>query len=246
MKTTWDYSELAATYDKRADYPEAGIDLIAFVAGLRAGSRVADLGAGTGKLCLKLLRRGYRVDAVEPNDAMRGFGERNTAGLEARWSEGTGEASGLEGGRYDLVSFGSSFNVTRQGEALQETRRLLKPRGWFTCMWNHRDVEDPIQARVQQAITKFVPNYSHGNRREDQTGVIEGSRLFGTILSARVPFEFVTSREDYVDAWRSHATLQRQAGDAFPKVIEAIQAETPAGRFAVPYHLALWLAQARD
>lgn len=245
MKTTWDYSDLAATYDKRADYPDEGIDVIAQVTGLRAGSRVADLGAGTGKLSVKLLQRGFAVDAVEPNDAMRTFGQKNTASLGGRWSVGTGEESGLAGGQYEVVTFGSSFNVTRQQDALRECQRLLQPRGWFACMWNHRDVGDPAQARVQDAITRHVPTYSHGNRREDQTPVIEASGLFGTVIAARVPFTFVTTHDDYVAAWRSHATLQRQAGDSFNRVIEAISAATPQGSFPVPYTMALWLARVR-
>ena len=41
------------------------------------------------------------------------------------------------------------------------------PNGWFACMWNHRDVEDPIQKNIENIITSFIPNYDYGLRRQD-------------------------------------------------------------------------------
>ena len=84
----WDYTDRAATYDKRADYSTKAIDEVIEAIGLSSSSKVADIGAGTGKLCKELLSKGMDVDAVEPNYAMRELGIQNTAGRSVRWWDG--------------------------------------------------------------------------------------------------------------------------------------------------------------
>ena len=71
MKTEWDYSERAKTYDKRADYNKDAIKYLFDQIQLFPEQRVADIGAGTGKLTKFLLENGLNVDAIEPNNNMR-------------------------------------------------------------------------------------------------------------------------------------------------------------------------------
>lgn len=243
MKTEWDYSDLADFYDQRPDYAGTAIDALVERSRVAPASPVADIGAGTGKLTKLLLERGLTVDAVEPNDNMRAFGSRNTAGGRVTWSEGTGERTGLPSGRYRLVAFGSSFNVTDRPRALIEAARLLGDGGWFACMWNHRDLQDPIQKRVEEVIKSLVPAYGYGTRREDQTEVIRASGLWGPVEAFEGSVVWPVPRADYMGAWRSHATLQRQAGERFAEAIEAIDRVVPEGAtLRVPYTTRGWCA----
>ncbi|MEM7406428.1 MAG: class I SAM-dependent methyltransferase [Pseudomonadota bacterium] len=244
LEVTWDYTALAATYDKRGDYADLAIDKLLDRAAPDRNLPIADIGAGTGKLTKMLLARGFTVNAVEPNDAMRGFGIDNTAGESVVWSVGTGEATGLDASAHDLVTFGSSFNVTDRQAALKEVARLLKPDGWFACMWNHRNLETALQRACEDAIKQRIDDYGYGTRREDQTEVIRASSLFR-------PSEFIEEsvvhqipRADFMAAWASHGTLQRQAGDKFNDVIEAIDAAVPDDPVLdVEYTTRLWCAQ---
>ena len=95
-----------------------------------------------------------------------------------KWFDGVGEQTGMESGAFDLVTFGSSFNVCDQAKALIESDRILKPHGWFACMWNHRDLTDSLQSEIEKIITRHVEGYSYGRRREDQTEIIRQSELF--------------------------------------------------------------------
>ena len=71
------------------------------------------------------------------------------------WFEGTGEDATLKSRSFDIITFGSSFNVCDQQKALSEGARILKNRGWFACMWNHRDLNDPVQSNIENIIKKY-------------------------------------------------------------------------------------------
>ncbi len=65
----WVFNRLAAEYRHRPGYPPALLARLLALGG-GPGARVAELGAGTGLLCLPLARLGARVTAVEPARAM--------------------------------------------------------------------------------------------------------------------------------------------------------------------------------
>ncbi len=242
-KTDWDYSAMAAFYDNRADYSSDAIDYIIHAMGLECGSHVADVGAGTGKLAVPLGSHGLIVSAVEPNDEMRIYGIRNTSSLPVTWRDGTGEHTGLEAASVEAVFFGSSFNVVDQISALQECRRIVRPRGWFSCMWNHRNLDDPLQSRIEAIIRSFIPSYHYGLRREDPSGVLAQSGYFSEILVHSADFAASMTKTVIMDAWRSHGTLIRQAGDAHGAIIAAIEDAIDSDEVAVPYTTRLWYGQ---
>jgi ubiquinone/menaquinone biosynthesis C-methylase UbiE len=223
-KVSWDYTEHASHYDKRADYSRDAIEKLLKAIGCDPSRPVAEIGAGTGKLTKELLNHGLTVRSVEPNDAMRAIGIQNTKGKSATWSVGTGEETGLPTSSAYAVFFGSSFNVVDQSLTLSEVSRILVPKGWFACMWNHRDLDDPIQQRIESIIKSSIPGYSYGSRREDPTNVINTSGHFTATRSIEGSFVWKMSKSDAIVAWKSHATLKRQAGSdsVFNRIIEEI------------------------
>lgn len=247
MKTEWDYTTLADAYLKRPDYADAAIDAMLSIAGAEKGDKFCDVGAGVAHLTLMLAARGLDVTAVEPNDAMRGNGVKRTEKLvNVRWHEGTGEKTGQTTRAFDMVTFGSSFNVCDRQLALKETARILKPRGWFACMWNHRQLDDQIQAQIESIIKDRVTDYGYGTRRQDQTAVVDSSGLFGPVVHLDSLVMHEQTIPECVEAWRSHATLERQAGATFGNVIAAIEEylvslKTPT--IQIPYSTNIWIAQ---
>lgn len=239
----WDYSELAHTYDKRADYSLDAISQVLVAIGAAPWKLVADIGAGTGKLCVPLAKLGLTVQAVEPNDNMRAYGQRNSEGLSVLWRDGTGENTGLPPSSVHATFFGSSFNVVDQAAALKECARILAPVGWFVCLWNHRDLEEPLQRRIEEIIKAHIPGYGYGLRREDPSTVIEGSGLFGKVAHCSGRFVARVDRDDFVDAWKSHATVARQAGPQFTAIIDEIRAALGQQSVVeVPYTTRIWYA----
>lgn len=246
-KVDWDYTQHASHYDKRADYSPEAIAALLRATGCAPPQPVAEVGAGTGKLTKELLRHGLTVSAVEPNEAMRTIGIQNTRGKAVTWSVGTGEATGLPDASSYAVFFGSSFNVVGQSQALTEVARILLPQGWFACMWNHRDLEDPVQRRIETIIKSHIAGYSYGSRREDPTSVIDASGRFGPVQVIEGRFVWAMPRTDIIVAWKSHATLKRQAGNEvlFNRIIADISgylAGLPE-TLDVPYTTRIYFAQ---
>ena len=248
--TSWDYSKLASTYENRPEYSTDAINWLLKLSNIKKGDKCCDIGAGTGRLTKWLLAAGLEVDAIEPNFSMREIGKTLTQGKgSVRWIEATAEDNKLHSNYYSLVTFGSSFNVTDRTKALKETSRILKPNGWFSCLWNHRDLCDPIQTEIEELIKRECPAFSYGSRREDQTKTIQESGLFVSVCYFEAGVVHKVNSEDWINAWYSHATLARYAGERLKDIVnsigEIVRAKSP-GVMTVPYITRIWAAQAKN
>ena len=241
MKTNWDYTKRAATYDKRANYSEVAINKLLKNLKVTNNDIIADIGAGTGKLTIPLLNKGLNTICVEPNNNMRDIGIKNTKNFSVRWVEGTGENTGLDNDSVDFAFFGSSFNVLDQKKTLKEVKRILKTEGAFACMWNHRDLNDATQREIEKIIKNFIPGYNYGNRRENPQDIIMDSKLFSSVSKIEENFSIKMSTKDIIQAWESHETLARQAKKNFKKIIIEIKRFLENDDFHdVPYSTKIW------
>ncbi|EJR7409783.1 SAM-dependent methyltransferase, partial [Campylobacter coli] len=160
----------------------------------------------------------------------------------------TGLNSTLQNSEFDWVTFGSSFNVMDRNEALEEAHRLLKSEGYFSCMWNHRDLNDPVQKIAEDTIVEFVPNYTRGTRREDQRPIIESRKdLFDNIVYIEEDFYFHQSIENYINAWKSvknpYWDLETDEGsELFNKISNKISQRLPK-EFSIKYTTRCWSAK---
>lgn len=249
VEQVWDYTKHAKFYSYRPNYAPKSIDMLhTLVGGGKQDIIVADIGAGTGNLSIMLLERGCRVIAVEPNDAMREIGIERTKGKNITWVRATGLKSTLKNEEFDWVTFGSSFNVMDRNEALKEAHRLLKKNGYFSCMWNHRDLNDPYQKIAEDTIIEFVPNYTRGARREDQRPIIESCKdLFDNIIYLEEDFYFHQNIKNYINAWKSvknpYWDLETKEGnELFEKISDKISQRLPK-EFDIKYTTRCWSAK---
>ena len=247
MNVQWDYSKLAQSYQFRPDYSEDALENFFNAISLDDSASICDVGAGTGHFTIHLLKKNWVIDAVEPNDSMRAIGEKRIIHPRVKWYKGTGEHTGRNSIQYDLVSFGSSFNVVNQSLALEESHRILKDQGWFACMWNHRDLEDPLQKKVEEIIASYISGYDYGKRRINPTLEIEASNYFDQVKYIGNKKVYLLDKYNWVQAWRSHATLERQAGNNFEKIITEIESYLNSYdsqvTIKVPYITKIWFAK---
>ena len=161
------YAARSETYvSGRPGYPPDVAGWLSEVLGVRAGTRVLDLGAGTGKFLPWLLRAGPDVIAVEPVAEMRA--RLAEAYPQVQALGGTAERIPLPDESVDTVVCAQAFHWFATTQALAEIRRVLKPGGRLGLIWNVRDERVGWVARLS-AITDphqgDAPRYRSGEWR---------------------------------------------------------------------------------
>jgi SAM-dependent methyltransferase len=241
-RPSWDYSALAAHYERRAPYHAGIIQALCAQGAPAPPAPAVDIGAGTGRFTRMMIDAGYTVDAVEPNAQMRALGL--DAAAQASWHDACAENTGLPGRAYSLVAFASSFNVVSAPVALAEASRLLAPGGALILLYNHRDLDDPLQRQVEACIRRHVPHFDTGSRREDPAPQIAAHGAFGEVVALNLHLRHRLPGAEFVDGFRAHATLIRQAGSAMESVLSDIAALMPADRqVEVPFTTRAWMAR---
>jgi ubiquinone/menaquinone biosynthesis C-methylase UbiE len=246
-----DFTALAKDYAHRPGYsPVVLRALAAYVGAYRPAFVVADVGAGTGKLTEGLAALGLRGFAIEPNAAMLAEGT-GTGGAAFEWREGSAECLPLPEHSVDWITMASSFHWTRKAEALKEFRRVLRPRGFLTVMWNPRDLDAvPLQRRIDDMVREVVPELrrvSSGRRAytENLEAELRADGLFDDVLFTEACERIEMPRARYLGAWRSVNDIQAQAGPPrFAVIMARIEAMIGDGpTVAVAYRTRAWTVQ---
>ena len=114
-------------------------------------------------------------------------------------------------------------------------------------MWNHRDLEDPTQKMIENIIRSQISTYEYGSRRESPRPILESSGYFDQVIKIEELFDVTMGRDEIIDAWRSHATLSRQAGDLFQSIISKIENSVhEMSHCKIPYYTRIWAAHFKD
>jgi len=219
-KVDWDYSSLAKTYDKRADYSEKLVFNILNETGNAPWKPVIEIGAGTGKLTKLLCKAKLKVTAVEPNIEMRKIGKKNIKNCD--WIDGSAEKTNVNGNYYSAF-FGSSFNVVNHKKTIKELNRILFNGSKIICLFNHRNLNDNIQKQIEMIIKKNIKNYDYGTRRKDLRPILKKLGCFKDIKYYEDNFNVKYKLKDIVDAFKSHGTIKIQSKSKFNLVINEIQ-----------------------
>ncbi|MCX2711013.1 class I SAM-dependent methyltransferase [Mycolicibacterium sp. J2] len=128
------FGEEAAAYERgRPSYPPEAIDWL-----LPPGARtVLDLGAGTGKLTIRLAERGLDVIAVDPIPEMLEVLSASLPDTPALL--GTAEEIPLPDDSVDSVLVAQAWHWFDAERAVAEIARVLRPGGRLGLVWNTRD-----------------------------------------------------------------------------------------------------------
>lgn len=252
-KSEWNYGQQAKYYRFRPNYDDSAIDkLCRYVSAKKNNSDylVADVGAGTGNLTIMLLKRDLRCVAIEPTKEMMEIGKENTRGMNVEWHEGTGEDTSLEDDSVDWFTMGSSFNTTDRMLTLKEAKRVLKPGGYFSCMWNHRDIEnDPVQKKIEEMIETIIPQYERGVRREGQADFILSSKLFNDVHYIEETQKIKKTVDEYINAWMSvknkYWDIETEDGrNTFDKIAKKVRKEfSSLEKMELLYTTRIWTAR---
>lgn len=130
----------AAADDYEAARPEYPFEAVAWMLELlpAGADRIADVGAGTGKLTRVLVEApGAQVVAVDPDAAMLAKLRESVPGVPT--FTGTAEALPLPSESLDAAVFGQSWHWVDPVAGSAEVGRAVRPGGTIGLIWNTRD-----------------------------------------------------------------------------------------------------------
>jgi SAM-dependent methyltransferase len=162
LRTT--FGSVAELYDRaRPGYPAAIFDDLAELARLEPGSRVLEIGPGTGKATSELVRRGYAVTGIELSAELAEVARRNVP--EARIEVGEFESWEPREAGFDAVAVFNAFHWIAPELRYAKPARLLRPGGTLGVVGAPHVVlpeDDPFWVEVQEDYDAVVPHPDNG------------------------------------------------------------------------------------
>ena len=177
------FGAAAAAYaEHRPGYAEAAVRWALEPVRDRPPVRVADIGAGTGKLTETLVRLGAVVTAVEPDPKMLAELRRAMPGV--RSVPGSAEDLPLPDASVDAVLAGQAMHWFDMDRAIPEIARVLRPGGVLAGLWNVDDdrvgwvAELAAISKRQSSVTLRRWHDGLGRSRQERLAEASGG-LFG-------------------------------------------------------------------
>lgn len=209
----------AELYEKfRPGYPD---ELIGFLYNNTEYKAVADIGAGTGKFTRCLLKKPWKITAVEPNDDMRGILER-IPGITV--VNAPAENTGLAEHSVGLVTAAQSFHWFEEELFKIECRRILTENGRVAIVWN--SFIDEGLARRQTEICKMCcPDFSGG--RTGKRSSEEGDRFlrggyFSELEVVEYKSERVFDRDSFIGETLSRSYALKSGQPNYERLINEL------------------------
>jgi ubiquinone/menaquinone biosynthesis C-methylase UbiE len=215
------FDAVAEAYDDvRRGYPGELVDEALAQGGLATGSRVVEVGCGTGKLTELLAARGLEVDAVDPGARMIEVARRRVHESSlVRFHHGRFEEVGLPEGAYDAVFSATAFHWIDPTVGWHKVARLLRPGGLLALM-AHGNVADEGSAELESGFrtlwTTYLPQEKPWPPLLDTDALLAGARERSGNVS-EVWDWFLHGR---------HALAVPEAADLFGAAAVTIQTET--------------------
>lgn len=130
------YGQDPAAYDVgRPEYPERVWEVLETRCNLRAGSRVVEIGPGTGLVTRRLLSMGAEVTGVEPNAAMAAYLQQTVDHNGLGVVIAPFEDAHLAENAFDLAVAATSIHWVDQRVGTEKLRRVVRPGGWVSIWW---------------------------------------------------------------------------------------------------------------
>lgn len=164
------FSNRVSNYVKyRPTYPVEGVSYLAAQCQLSPGSKIADVGSGTGIFTALLLDRHYTVYGVEPNEDMRFVAEDLFSPNKNFISvTGTAEHTSLAENSIDLVVCAQAFHWFNPEETRKEFKRILKDDNKYVALiWNNRLTDiDPFANAYEELLQDKGTDYKEVNHQQ--------------------------------------------------------------------------------
>lgn len=209
------FDEAPELYDRvRPGYPEQLFDDLASFAGLRPGSRVLELGCGTGQATVPLAQRGYQVVAIELGGGLAELAQRKLASFPAvRVVHAAFETWPLPAEPFDLVFAATAFHWIDPEVRVARSADALRPGGALAVVSTHHVAggDEQFFADAQGCYERWDPETPPGLRLTPAADIpvdreqFDGSRRFGDVVFRRYERDLTYSAQEYHDLLLSYS-----------------------------------------
>ncbi|MDE1820028.1 MAG: class I SAM-dependent methyltransferase [Euryarchaeota archaeon] len=212
-----------AVYNRvRFGYPPRVHEILQRRCGLVPGSRVFEIGPGTGIATRELLMLGANpLTVVEPDPRLARYlgGHLCRFRSRVRIVNAPFERAQLEEGGYDLGAAATSFHWLNERVALRKVARALRPEGWWASWSNlHGDLEHP--GPFHRAIQPLYgrpsgqpPKWAQGGaslakQQAERLHAIRASRCFDRATAEVVRWPVTLSTSRVVALWSTFSDIR--------------------------------------
>jgi ubiquinone/menaquinone biosynthesis C-methylase UbiE len=244
------YDRAAETYERihAPRFAEPARDLVA-LAGIQPGTRVLDVGTGTGVCAQAILDAGATPVGIDPSDGMLAVARERHPGIEFAAAEAIDLP--FPPGSFDTALGGFVLaHFTKVETALFDIKRVTRPGGvlgfstWmdgrdaFTETWRQLVLGVVPDDMLEQTLAKVVPNHDRFTRRAalEETLIDAGLRH---VRTEPMRYEWHYARDDYVEGlttWATGRFVREMLGEDEWKRFMDRAHEVFAERFPDPLH----------
>jgi SAM-dependent methyltransferase len=224
--------------EHRPDYAGAAAR---WALGTAPGTRVLDVGAGTGKLTAALLELGADVVAVEPDPSM--LAELRRLLPSARAMAGSAESLPLPEASVDAVLAGQALHWFDMAVAGPEIARVLVPGGTLAGLWNvYDDRIDWVAGfdRISEGSAGVTLSNWRAEEGDAHLAAIELPGLFSPAERAEFPHAQGRTTDSLLATIATHSELLVMPDDARTDLLGRIREyleshpQTASGEFTLP------------
>jgi SAM-dependent methyltransferase len=164
----WSFDTNAERYHAwRPGYPAAIYRMLEDVCGLGPGTRVLEIGAGSGQATGELLARGAEVLAVEMGPQLAARLRDHLGGPNLTVIEGDVESVRLPDEEFDLAVCATALHWMNAAAVIPRVAGALRPGGWLAVWWTvfgDPASTTPLRARLNPMLLARFPAEPDGSR----------------------------------------------------------------------------------
>ena len=200
------FDRTARYYDKyRPGYPEEIINALIEKTGIEQGSKLLEIGSGSGKATNHFAPKGYDILCIDPGEQLVEAGRKKFESFgNVRFEVARFEEYDAPEGVFDVVFSAQSFHWVPQSAGYQECARVLKKGGYLAPFWNmyitYDNALDNELMEISDRYGGIADFLSESGCEERIATIVSGiakSGLFGTPEVHRVPWKERYSPDDY-------------------------------------------------
>jgi SAM-dependent methyltransferase len=233
------FGSVAEQYERaRPEYPAEVFDDLAELAGLESGSRVLEIGPGTGKATAALARRGYAVTGIELSSDLAEIAARKVPDAEIVVADFESWQPSEAG--FDAVTAFTAFHWIAPKLRFAKSARLLRPGGSLAVVAGPHVLPadgDPFFAEVQEDYDAVVPHPDNAPPRlpeevEGWTAEFEASGLFASVAERRRLLALTYTADEFIDVlgtFSDNLALPEEQREELFRQIHARIAARPSG-----------------